>query len=88
MEDELLSLNLTKAKYEQTLLGRVGGPEGPEIIVTCWKLGENEQEANFAMDIESSRQLLYDMLRAMKHMDPIAEKLFKAFKKVFEEASK
>lgn len=76
------NLNLTPAKYQRTLLGRVGGPEGPPTVVTC--LGVGEQTVNIIMEVGDAKQMLYDTLSALQTFDPVAGELYAAFREVFE----
>jgi hypothetical protein len=87
----LINLKLTYAKYKETYLGRIGGPEGDETVVTCLSVGNDEEDrvdVNLIMDIGDMRAMLYNFLRATHHTDKVSEKLFAAFKKVFEDERK
>jgi hypothetical protein len=86
--NQLVNLKLTYAKYRETYLGRIGGPTGDETVVTCLRVGNDENDmvdVNLIMDIGDMRALLYNTLRATHHTDPVSAKLYDAFKKVFEE---
>lgn len=74
---------LTVAKYERTLLAKVGDPDGATALVNCLTVGD--ETVNFIMEVTDVRQMLYDNLRLMQDLDPISKKLFEAFKRVFEE---
>ena len=76
------NIELTAAKYQRTLLGRVGGPEGPPTVVTCLKVGE--QTVNIIMDVSDSKQMLYETLSALQTFDPVAGELYAAFKAIFQ----
>lgn len=86
--NKMVNLKLTYAKYVETYLGRIGGPDGDEAVVTCLKAGNDEEsmvDVNLIMDIGDMRAMLYNFLRATHHSDKVSKKLYDAFKKVFEE---
>lgn len=82
MAEELKHLDLQAANYQETYLGRVGGPQGPEIIVTCYEI--EGKSLNLALSFSDAKQSIYDILRTLRFSDPTAEELFQAFKSIFE----
>lgn len=85
----MLNLPLTLAKYKQTYLGKVGGPDGSPTVITCLRVGNegDEIDVNLIMDVGDVRTMLYNTLRATNGLDPVTTKLYEAFKKVFLEES-
>lgn len=75
-------IELTAAKYQRTLLGRVGGPSGSPTVVTCLAVGD--QTVNIIMEVTDAKQMLYDTLSALKTFDPVAGELYAAFKEIFQ----
>lgn len=80
----MINLSLTQAKYDKTYLGKVGGPDGPPVVVTVLKVGEEESEVNLVMDVSHVKSMIYNSLQAMRGFDLVSDKLYKAFTAVFE----
>ena len=71
---------LNIAKYQETLLGKVGNKDDLNIVVIQF-----ENEKPMALEIGDAKQMLYDILGVLRHTDDVvAEELYQAFKGVFQ----
>lgn len=77
-------MEVTLAKYEETLIGSVGGPiEEKHPLLVVLGLHIDGETRRIAMDASNAKWMVCDILKALKDNDETTKELYEAFVAIF-----